>query len=469
MNDPEGAIRDKFNIRDIVPPSSCTLADLMSSLAFVDSFTRPISFVAGSSVEVRCVDIYGIVVRFVEHHKANGELEQILFPLFCHVIIDMRDAKVGSDQIHNFVKKYILTVPAKERDEARQFVADERVFTRLASLFRVQRYFLHFSDETASVMSEFLNCHSNYKLRAMFADIFVISNPARNRPCAPSSRAFGHIMPGDASLVVGNMDGATQARVSSTESEVFAVLGDQRVVRVDLRTTDSQDIGLHQAVVTTLALSSSGSVLVSADMSSCVHLWSVHGEARFNAGLIPVWSSDFAPQGGVFVLGCDDGSAKMYTTERHQQIREFTGHGAPMVGVGFHPNCAYVGSTGGRALRLWDTRTAECVRVFKMRCSSGHAIAFSPDGRRVAAFDGGPVVFDIALGKCVTEGSLSDGGVAGLSFSANGRALHIVGRDGAVYDMQEDATMRTIASVRGRVVSSQMMCNELRVITTRDY
>lgn len=121
----------------------------------------------------------------------------------------------------------------------------------------------------------------------------------------------------------------------------------------------------------------------------------------------PVWGVSFSPAGYYFASCGADGTARLFTTDRPQPVRLFSGHTASNVNcVQWHPNSNYI-ITGSddRTVRLWDIQTGRTVRLLN-GCSAGiNVVQISPGGRCAAGADYNGVVhlWDLGSGRKITE------------------------------------------------------------------
>jgi hypothetical protein len=117
-------------------------------------------------------------------------------------------------------------------------------------------------------------------------------------------------------------------------------------------------------------------------------------------------------------------------------------------------------------------REAATVRLFIGRPQKNAAIAFSPDGKYLAFFDGDAIVVnDIgAVVQVVTKQIMLHTGVH-LSFSMDSRFVYAVGQDGEVVlcEVVDDGKMpKEILHQNERVVAAEMMAgNQLKIIVSQ--
>src|SRR5262249_26255257 len=111
-----------------------------------------------------------------------------------------------------------------------------------------------------------------------------------------------------------------------------------------------------------------------------------------------------------------------------------------------------------RTVRLWDPATGKPLRTLAGHAQGSWALAFSPDGERLASGDREGVVriWDVAEGKTrhVLKGHTS--GVQGLAFSPDGKALASSGLDGKLrlWDPAAGKETRALTTTSGALFSS---------------
>ena len=163
----------------------------------------------------------------------------------------------------------------------------------------------------------------------------------------------------------------------------------------------------------------------------------------------PVWSVSFAPCGYYFCTSGSDATAQLWTTDRPEPVRMFSGHLSANVNcVGWHPNANYI-ITGSddKTARLWDIQTGQTVRLLT-GCNAGiNQVRISPGGRYCAGADYSGVVhlWDLDSGKKISaylpetvSVYREQRSVSSIAFSACGSALAVGSDDCCVrlWDIQ---------------------------------
>jgi WD40 repeat protein/DNA-binding SARP family transcriptional activator/type II secretory pathway predicted ATPase ExeA len=206
----------------------------------------------------------------------------------------------------------------------------------------------------------------------------------------------------------------------------------------------------HSTAVMGLAFSPDSATLASASGDRTAILWDVAtGKAREtlrgHAG--SVTGVAFSPDGAtLYTSSLDDSVIAWDLTRTRGLARRLTRAASPVVGVAFSPrdpNLLALAQRGGPVM-LWDL--AKRIRVGKLAVVGGwaNAVAFSPDGRTLAAADadGTVVLFDIATharaGRPLRRphGPISAPyqrrDISGIAFSPDGRLLATAGLDGSM-------------------------------------
>jgi WD40 repeat protein len=170
------------------------------------------------------------------------------------------------------------------------------------------------------------------------------------------------------------------------------------------------------------------------------------------------WSVAFSPDGkwlatgGMRVAGHDDLSVRLWDTHTQQCVQALHGHTEETYAVAFHPDGRRLASgSGDRTIRLWDIQTGTCLAILQGQKGEVSALRFSPDGRLLAS--GGRTgtlhLWDVSSGQCVRV--LQGGGF--FDFRADGRLLaygmvHTVGDRIHLYDVQTGEVVQTLRGER---------------------
>jgi WD40 repeat protein len=158
--------------------------------------------------------------------------------------------------------------------------------------------------------------------------------------------------------------------------------------------------------------------------------------AVIDAGTGPVWSVAFAADGQTLAMGLDDGSVRLWDLEREEVKATLPPHRGPVWSVAFAPGTGLLATASDDGtVRLWPPDASEPQRVLKLE-DSVRAVAFSPDGRRLATGTrrtGRVRLWDVDSGK--EEARISGrhrGVVMSVAFSPDGKLVASGGGDRSV-------------------------------------
>jgi dipeptidyl aminopeptidase/acylaminoacyl peptidase len=169
----------------------------------------------------------------------------------------------------------------------------------------------------------------------------------------------------------------------------------------------------------------------------------------------------YRPDGRQIASASDDGTVRLWDPETGREIRSLRGHPGGAFAVAFRPDGRQLASIGwDSTVRLWDPETGAELRVLRgivqlttyqsHRYEFGNAVAFSPDGRRIASAsdDGRVVVWDTETGAQVLTLSGYNAQVNGVAFDPRGLRIASASIDGTIR-LWDAVTGEEVFTLRG--------------------
>ena len=190
--------------------------------------------------------------------------------------------------------------------------------------------------------------------------------------------------------------------------------------------------------VNSIAFSPDARRLITASVDGTLKLWDVpEGRERFTlkGHQDSVWQAVFSPDGKRLLSGSQDQMMRLWDATSQAEILTLPRTSNPTA-VAFSPDGERLACAEGRGgIALRHARTGQKLQAWQGHAAHVRALAFSPDGQRLlsASDDNTASVWDVRQGpdRLVLRGHT--GSVRGLTFSPDGRRLASGSFDGTIH------------------------------------
>ena len=224
----------------------------------------------------------------------------------------------------------------------------------------------------------------------------------------------------------------------------------------------------HQDWAWDLAFSPNGRTVASASKDATVKIWDVVTGRELMTLLHPLWVNGvtYSPDGTLIATACDDTLVRLWNPLTGEIVSNLGSHDSVAECVAFSPSGKLLasGSKHGE-IKLWETQTRTNTATFHVADDNIiWSIVFTPDGRYLAAAEGGMIdrsittghlvsVWEVSSGKLVTTLRSHTLDVRTLAYSPDGKILATGSWDGTIKFWDTTSYREIVTLKTGRVQS----------------
>ena len=230
-----------------------------------------------------------------------------------------------------------------------------------------------------------------------------------------------------------------------------------------------------------VAFSPDGKTLVTGGSDHHVHIWDAEAgrqRSQLSGHGMSITALAFRADGRQLLSAGSDGVVKVWDIESARELRSFKQEAGSSAGDSFIPDGETLASSSfARMRKIWDS--SHPVRpvvikstAFSKNVVSGYLVAFSPDGRRIAAgcADGAVRIWDTSTGGAGLTLGGDDKPVLSVAIGPSGDIIASASQDGTVrlWDADTGAVRFRLAQHTGPVNSARFRPDGRRLVSASD-
>jgi WD40 repeat protein len=221
----------------------------------------------------------------------------------------------------------------------------------------------------------------------------------------------------------------------------------------------------YSAPINGVAISPDGHLLASGNVNQTLDLWDVTtGQKVHTLSGQSNWEVSppaFSPEGQLLATPTADNTVKLWDPATGNELRTFSGHadqasnvhragvsnGAFWPAVAFSPDGRRLAFGGASTIELWEVATGGEPRTLTTHANGILSLTFSPNGRWLVSGGSNAIkVWDVQTGRLVINLTGHTGSVSAVAFSHDGRWLASASGDNSVklWDVTEHWKVRTL-------------------------
>ena len=205
--------------------------------------------------------------------------------------------------------------------------------------------------------------------------------------------------------------------------------------------------GDQSGLIEGLAWSPDGKRIASGSQDNTVKVWNAQTGAAmltYSGHSEAVAHVAWSPDGTRIASASHDGTVQMWDATTGKTLLSYKGNAAPVWSVAWSPDGKRIASGTGsagingpvvsnNAVKVWDVATGQTLLTLADTMGQSYALAWSPDGSRIAAGDGQLVrVWDAASGKPMVQYTGHSEDVFAVAWSPDGTLVATTSVDGTV-------------------------------------
>ena len=238
----------------------------------------------------------------------------------------------------------------------------------------------------------------------------------------------------------------------------------------------------HKDIVTSVAFSPNGQIIVSGSSDNTVRLWNTETGGLMKTITIPknlITSVAFSPNGSIIACGVGwlesnsemRGEIRLLDVKQGKLTKILVGHEGAVLSVAFSPEGRILASAStDRTVRLWDVQTGQLLNILTGHQGNVTSVTFSNNGRYVASgsMDNAVRIWDVKSGKqLVTLSKRYFTPVTSIAFSPDDRILvsGCYDKTVRVWDLITGGLIKIMIGHKGVVTSVAISRNGKTLIT----